>query len=88
MIKLQNLSFAYENTNETVGQLRNIDLHVEKGELIILSGKSGCGKTTLLKIIMGDLSAKQRLPASSMGFVPPFTLGSWRAATLLMAKMR
>ncbi len=47
MIKLQNLSFAYENTNETVGQLRNIDLHVEKGELIILSGKSGCGKTRL-----------------------------------------
>ena len=53
MIKLQNLSFAYENTNETVGQLRNIDLHVEKGELIILSGKSGCGKTTLTRILNG-----------------------------------
>lgn len=33
--------------------LHNIDLHVEKGEMIALLGPSGCGKTTLLNAICG-----------------------------------
>ena len=46
-------SFSYENSSEAKGQLRGIDLHVKKGELVILSGRSGCGKTTLTRILNG-----------------------------------
>ena len=53
MIELKNLSFSYENSSEAKGQLRGIDLHVKKGELVILSGRSGCGKTTLTRLING-----------------------------------
>lgn len=53
MIELKNLSFSYENTNEARGQLKGIDLHVKKGELVIISGKSGCGKTTLTRVLNG-----------------------------------
>ena len=53
MIELKNLSFSYENSSEVKGQLRGIDLHVKKGELVILSGRSGCGKTTLTRILNG-----------------------------------
>ena len=53
MIELKNLSFTYENSNEAKGQLRSIDLHVKKGEFVILSGRSGCGKTTLTRILNG-----------------------------------
>lgn len=53
MIELKNLSFTYENTEGEKNQLCNIDLHVKKGELIILAGKSGCGKTTLTRVLNG-----------------------------------
>ena len=43
MIELKNISFSYANNCENSG-LRRIDLTVKKGELIILAGKSGCGK--------------------------------------------
>ena len=34
---------------------RNVDLHIVKGEKIFLVGANGCGKTTLLKMILGEL---------------------------------
>lgn len=53
MIKLNSLSFSYESTTESRGQLREINLHVQKGELVILAGRSGCGKTTLTRVLNG-----------------------------------
>ena len=32
----------------------NVDMHITKGEKIFLLGPNGCGKTTLLKIILGE----------------------------------
>ena len=34
---------------------RNIDIHIKKGEKVFLLGPNGCGKTTLIKILMGQL---------------------------------
>ncbi len=35
--------------------LNNVDLHVDKGEFVFLIGQTGSGKSSLLKIIYGDL---------------------------------
>ncbi|MGI6034045.1 MAG: ABC transporter ATP-binding protein, partial [Coriobacteriales bacterium] len=44
---VEDLSFAYPNA---AGQaLSNVNLSVEKGEYLVVCGKSGCGKTTLLR---------------------------------------
>jgi len=53
MIKIENLykSF-YQEQNETK-ILIDINMHIKKGELVILKGISGSGKTTLLSLIAG-----------------------------------
>ena len=53
MIALNDVSFSYENSREGESQLRHVDLQVEKGELVILAGRSGCGKTTLTRVLNG-----------------------------------
>jgi len=53
-IKLSNISFSYPNQKE--GALNNLDLTIQKGSNIGIIGESGCGKTTLLKIICRLLS--------------------------------
>jgi putative ABC transport system ATP-binding protein len=51
LIELKNLSKTYRTEGGEVPALQRIGLSVEEGEMVILSGKSGCGKTTLLNMI-------------------------------------
>lgn len=50
-IRLKEVSFKYDGAKENV--LENINLTVEYGEIVLLSGVSGEGKSTLLSIING-----------------------------------
>lgn len=50
MLKIENASFGYNGEKET---LCDVDLTVYKGECILLCGESGCGKTTVTKLING-----------------------------------
>ncbi len=47
MIRFENVSMAYGT--HTV--LRNLNLHIPQGQLVVLIGPSGCGKTTTLQLI-------------------------------------
>lgn len=51
MIKTVNLKKIYHMGSETVIALDGINISMEKGELVALSGASGSGKTTLLNLI-------------------------------------
>ena len=50
MIELIRASFQYENSDRGV---QDISLSVKSGECVVLTGLSGCGKTTLLNLILG-----------------------------------
>ena len=52
MIELENVSFTYGNGDRSCG-LSGINLAVKKGEFVLLCGCSGCGKTTLTRLING-----------------------------------
>lgn len=51
-VKFENVSFSYEgNSFNGALVLRNIDLHVQPGEVVALVGMSGGGKTSLVNLV-------------------------------------
>lgn len=49
MLQVENISFGY--TEKTI--IHNISFNIQKGQNIALLGESGCGKSSLLKLIYG-----------------------------------
>jgi phospholipid/cholesterol/gamma-HCH transport system ATP-binding protein len=51
-VRLTNVSFGYDRSRPV---LSGIDLVVPRGRLVAIMGGSGCGKTTILRLIGGQL---------------------------------
>ncbi|MFA5788168.1 MAG: ABC transporter ATP-binding protein, partial [Actinomycetota bacterium] len=50
-VRFQRVSFAYGAGRPFV--LRNLDLDIAEGEMLLVAGPSGCGKSTLLRCVNG-----------------------------------
>lgn len=59
MIELKNVSYKYENNNESVYALKNVSLKIEKGEFWGIIGHTGSGKSTLTELMSGLLKATE-----------------------------
>lgn len=53
VVDIRNLNHAYGKKSLRKQVLFNIDLSIDRGEIVILTGPSGSGKTTLLSLIGG-----------------------------------
>lgn len=67
MIQFCNVSFTYSGERSDAG-VYGIQLAIQKGEVVLLSGASGCGKATLTRLINGliPILTRVRLPAAVM----------------------
>jgi phospholipid/cholesterol/gamma-HCH transport system ATP-binding protein len=52
IVEIRDVSFGYDAARPV---LRDIDLGIPRGAVVGIMGQSGCGKTTLLRMIMGAL---------------------------------
>ncbi len=57
-LEVEGLSFAYDD-GPTV--IKDFGIHIEAGEKVAIVGENGVGKTTLLRLLAGELTGKGKL---------------------------
>ena len=80
MIEFQNVSFSYPGGED--GSLRNITLAIPDGQCVLLCGRSGCGKTTLTRLVnglipqffAGELSGRVLLDGEEISGLPMYRI--------------
>lgn len=55
--EIENVSFAYDGMDAPL--IKNLTMPIEAGEKIAIIGENGVGKTTLLKLLMGELTPQK-----------------------------
>jgi ATPase subunit of ABC transporter with duplicated ATPase domains len=56
-VEIENLSFAYADSTRKI--LNDFSLSLNGGDRLAIIGENGVGKTTVLKLLMGELQAKR-----------------------------
>lgn len=55
-IQVKNLSFAYSDDEPSI--IDNLSFHIKDKESVAIVGATGCGKSTLMSLLMGELTPK------------------------------
>lgn len=53
ILKLDGVSYSYQNQYQTVEAVKNVSFELEQGKVYAIIGKSGSGKSTLLSLMAG-----------------------------------
>lgn len=80
MIELKNVSFSYQGQEHD--GLHDINLKIADGECILFCGRSGCGKTTITRLIngliphfyMGELTGSVTIDGRNIGDLPMYKI--------------
>lgn len=71
ILEIKNLSFTYNNAK--VKALDHINLSVNQGDFVLICGESGCGKTTLLKLLKRQMQPEGTLEGEILYGGTPIT---------------
>ena len=75
VVRIEGLTFAYENGHEV---FRNASVEFRPGEFTVVTGPTGCGKTTLANILMGfyrPTSGRITIDGRELSGIPRAELG-------------
>ena len=53
ILEVRNIGKKYQNKEDEIQALKNVNFRIKEGEFVSIIGPSGCGKSTLLSIIAG-----------------------------------
>ena len=76
-IELKNISFTYPGTDEAI--IKNQSFYIKKNTTVGLVGPTGCGKTTLVDILLGLLRPEQGSILVDEAEVNDLNMRSWQA---------
>lgn len=77
---VENLSFRYRDRQETA--IRNISFEAKPGEVLLIAGASGCGKTTLIRCINGLIPRSYKGEVSGSVRVFGEDVSAWKLAQI------
>lgn len=77
---IENLSFRYRSRDELA--LKGINLSVEPGQVLLIAGASGCGKTTLARCINGLIPRSYHGDLTGRILIHGKDIASWSLATI------
>lgn len=83
-IHVSNVSFSYEGSHNTVFDQTNF--HIDSDWRLGLIGRNGCGKTTLLRLFMGEYPHHGRITASVQFSYFPYEVSSPEENTEVVLK--
>jgi ATP-binding cassette subfamily B protein RaxB len=78
-LELRNVSFRYSDGEPWV--LQNLNLRIEAGQCVAVAGASGCGKTTLIKLMLGLMEPTEGEILLGGTKLNQFGLANYRAMT-------
>lgn len=76
-IRIENLTFSYGPTEPPI--MTDLTLDIPSGSFVAITGASGCGKTTLLRIMLGLLPQNAGKIIVDQVPLGPATMGTWRS---------
>ena len=82
-LELRNVNRVFDTKAGSVGAVTDVSLAAEPGEMLAITGRSGCGKTTLLNL-MGGIDR----PTSGSVLVGGWTLGELSARDLARVRRK
>ena len=80
-VQFKNTSFTYPNGNEI---LNNVNFSIAAGQLVNIAGKSGSGKSTVLRLLTGEYKKYEGIILVNGQSVSNYTLGSLRDTTAVL----
>lgn len=71
VLELENIYFSYDGDDKNSPLIKNISFSLEKNEFLSIVGSSGCGKSTIIKLIAGiENVASGTIKGETTGYMP------------------